>query len=151
LRQLSLRDIEQLMQALLAPEIENKDAQLTQFAAWLFAETDGQPLFLTETLKALVADGLVQPTAIPAPAVGAAQAAGQAAWRIDWSRFGGPFVADRRFAYMKVALFVLAFHGILTYRRIGLHADHLPAESIRRRDHIMALRLHFVPGAIFCM
>ncbi len=68
LRELSLRDIEQLMQALLAPEIENKDAQLTQFAAWLFAETDGQPLFLTETLKALVEDGLVQPTATTAPA-----------------------------------------------------------------------------------
>ena len=84
LRELSLRDTEQLIQALQEPEIENKDAQLTQFAAWLFAETDGQPLFLTETLKALIEDSLVQPIATAAPAGGS----GQVAWHIDWSRFG---------------------------------------------------------------
>ena len=78
LRELSQHDTAQLMQTLLEPGIDPRDTPLTQFTAWLFAETDGQPLFLTETLKALVEDGLVQPNVT---------GSGQAAWRIDWSKF----------------------------------------------------------------
>lgn len=48
---------------------------LTRFSDWLFAETDGQPLFLTETLKALFEDGLLRP------------ASAGAAWQVDWLKF----------------------------------------------------------------
>jgi DNA-binding SARP family transcriptional activator/predicted ATPase len=74
LRELSQHDTEQLMQTLLEPGIDPRNTPLSQFTEWLFAETDGQPLFLSETLKALVEDGLVQ-------------SSGQDAWRIDWSKF----------------------------------------------------------------
>jgi len=64
---------------LLEPEEDNQDAPtavdtqllLTRFSHWFFVETDGQPLFLTETLKALVEDGLIRP------------AAAGAAWQVD--------------------------------------------------------------------
>ena len=90
LKKLSQRDTEQLIQTLLASETDDRDTPLTQFTAWLFAETNGQPLFLTETLKALVEDGLVQPNATPAPSSFDARSGGtgQTAWHIDWSKFG---------------------------------------------------------------
>ncbi|MFO7679138.1 MAG: BTAD domain-containing putative transcriptional regulator [Chloroflexota bacterium] len=78
LKELSQRDTEQLIQTLLEPEIDHRDTPLTQFCEWLFAETNGQPLFLTETLKALVEDGLVQPNVA---------GTGQAVWHIDGSKF----------------------------------------------------------------
>jgi DNA-binding SARP family transcriptional activator len=37
------------------------DRSLSQFSSRLFEETDGQPLFLAETLKALIGDGVIQP------------------------------------------------------------------------------------------
>lgn len=75
LRELTQRDTEQLAWTLLASPTQQAGSPLPQFSAWLFAETDGQPLFLTETLKALVEDGLIQP------------AEHGAAWRIDWAKF----------------------------------------------------------------
>ncbi len=58
-------------------------AALAQFSHWLFMETDGQPLFLTEALKVLVAEDIVRPAAAGAPAA----SAGQAVWQLNWSRF----------------------------------------------------------------
>ena len=75
-RELSRGDTAQLIQTLLAPETDRSETALTQFTEWLFAETEGQPLFLTETLKALVEDGLVQPSATAAPAAGWGRAPG---------------------------------------------------------------------------
>ena len=88
LRELNQQDTEQLIQMLLASETDNKDFPLTQFTAWLFAETSGQPLILAETLKALVEDGLVQPnvTAAPSSFDSRTGGSGQAAWRVDWSK-----------------------------------------------------------------
>ena len=57
--------------------------QLSQLNRWLFAETDGQPLFLTETLKTLAAEGIVQPNAAGA------------GWQIDWARLDEQFVSSR--------------------------------------------------------
>ena len=75
LRELSQLETAQLVQQLLTSEMNHANEPLTQFSDWLFTETDGQPLFLTETLKALVDDVLVQPTA------------GGAAWQVDWAQF----------------------------------------------------------------
>ena len=76
LNEFSQPETAQLIQRLLAPENEQDKPELTQFSNWLFTETDGQPLFLTETLKSLVADGLVkrddQETAV---------------WQIHWDTF----------------------------------------------------------------
>jgi DNA-binding SARP family transcriptional activator/predicted ATPase len=81
LGELSQAETEQLIRSLLEPEAGTNglpaDAVerlpvLTQFSHWLFEETDGQPLFLTETLKALVEDGLVRPDR------------NSAAWQVDW-------------------------------------------------------------------
>ena len=81
---LSRAETEQLIQALLEPAAarrqrhplsEDQHAQLTRFSRWLFEQTDGQPFFLVETLKALVESSLMQPD----PAT--------AAWRVDWTRF----------------------------------------------------------------
>ena len=69
LNALSHAETEQLIRVLLEPEAENKGASptavdtqslLTRFSRWLFRETGGQPLFLMETLKSLVEDGLIQ-------------------------------------------------------------------------------------------
>jgi predicted ATPase/DNA-binding SARP family transcriptional activator len=73
---LSGGETEQLIRALLELEVggaENQP-QLTGFTRWLFQETDGQPFFLVETLKALVEAELFQPEA------------GTQAWHIDWSK-----------------------------------------------------------------
>ena len=75
LGELSQTETAQLVQVLLTPVAENDHvtpadiamadiatrSALPKFSQWLFKETDGQPLLLAETLKALVADGLVQP------------------------------------------------------------------------------------------
>ncbi len=74
LSELSQTETEQLIRGLLEPDESDDDASLTQFSHWLFSETEGQPLFLTETLKALVEDGLIQPDTTT---VG---------WRIDWAK-----------------------------------------------------------------
>ncbi len=75
LGKLSRTETAQLIQTLLEPEIDNNDEALTQFSDWLFAETDGQPLFLTETLKAMVEDGLVRPDTT------------SSSWHIDGEKF----------------------------------------------------------------
>jgi DNA-binding SARP family transcriptional activator/tetratricopeptide (TPR) repeat protein len=95
---LSGAETEQLMRNLLEPEEEVESApadgfenrsQLTRFSRWLFEETDGQPLFLVETLKALMQQGLFQPDMT------------SAAWRVDWARLDEqalgpePWVAPR--------------------------------------------------------
>ncbi|MEM7798855.1 MAG: AAA family ATPase, partial [Chloroflexota bacterium] len=46
---------------------------LTEFSDWLFDETAGQPLFLTEALKILARDGVIRPE--------------QTKWQLDWPRF----------------------------------------------------------------
>ena len=48
-------------------------SEVSRFRDWLFTETAGQPLFLTETLKALVAEGVVTHAASSA-----------AGWQVDW-------------------------------------------------------------------
>ncbi len=87
LGELSQAETEHLIRVLLEPEaathgLETQSpltspARISEFSGWLFAETDGQPLFLTETLKALVEDGLVRPDTT------------SAAWQVDWSKFDG--------------------------------------------------------------
>ncbi len=80
---LSEAETEQLIRTLLEPAESRNGAppagvenppQLTRFSHWLFEETNGQPLFLTETLKALVEGGVVQPETT------------SVAWRVDWSK-----------------------------------------------------------------
>jgi DNA-binding SARP family transcriptional activator/predicted ATPase len=80
---LSGAETEQLIRTLLKPEEEADGAppagdqnlsQLTRFSRWLFEETDGQPFFLVETLRALVEEGLVRADT------------GSGAWQVDWSK-----------------------------------------------------------------
>jgi DNA-binding SARP family transcriptional activator/tetratricopeptide (TPR) repeat protein len=79
---LSAQEIEQLIHALFeskeegnsAPDKVGNQSQLTLFGRWLFKETDGQPFFLVETLKALVERGLFQP------------GTGAIGWQVDWSK-----------------------------------------------------------------
>jgi DNA-binding SARP family transcriptional activator/predicted ATPase len=79
---LSATETEQLIRTLLeAKEGENgvpdgaeEPSQLTRFGRWLFKETDGQPFFLVETLKALVEQGLFQP------------GKDVMGWQVDWSK-----------------------------------------------------------------
>ena len=54
----------QLVHTLLEPQIGDPQTGelLTRFSDWLFAETAGQPLFLTEMLKALAADKVLRQT-----------------------------------------------------------------------------------------
>jgi predicted ATPase len=63
------------MQTLLEAERAQDAERLTQFSEWIFAETAGQPLFLTETLKALVDNGFVQPNRTTAR------------WQLDGAKF----------------------------------------------------------------
>ena len=83
LASLSGGETEQIIRALVEPGVEDhgepaaggrQEPQLIRFSRWLFEETDGQPFFLVETLKALVEDGLVRPDY------------GSAAWQVDWSQ-----------------------------------------------------------------
>jgi DNA-binding SARP family transcriptional activator len=80
---LSGAETEQLIRTLLEPEEGQHGApppgveklsQVTRFSRWLFEETDGQPFFLVEMLKALVEEGLVR------------QDANSVAWQVDWSK-----------------------------------------------------------------
>lgn len=81
---LSAAETEQLIRALLEPAeggngtssvgIEEL-SRLTRFSRWLFAETDGQPFFLAETLKALIEEGLVRPDT------------NSESWLVDWPKF----------------------------------------------------------------
>lgn len=84
LSELSQAETDQLVRMLLSSDTEG-DGRVTansaarssksQFSQWLYKETDGQPLFLAETLKALAEDGLVQPNATGT------------AWQIRQSKF----------------------------------------------------------------
>ncbi|MGD2049309.1 MAG: BTAD domain-containing putative transcriptional regulator, partial [Chloroflexota bacterium] len=74
-------ETEQMIRTLLEPEEDgapsagdDKPPHLIRFSRWLFEETDGQPFFLVETLKALVDEGLVRPDT------------DSTAWHVDWSR-----------------------------------------------------------------
>lgn len=58
-------------------------ASLAHFSRWLFTQTNGQPLFLTEALKVLVEDTIVRPDPTVAPKAGSAHVV----WRLDWSLF----------------------------------------------------------------
>ena len=103
LGELSQAETEQLVRVLLtSADITTSDSAthstLTQFSRWLFTETDGQPLFLTEALKVLVERGVVRPLPSPAPrSTGTGQAStgtGQASagpeqtvWQLNGSRF----------------------------------------------------------------
>jgi len=92
---LSQPETEQLVQVLVTPAADRTasadsaladtatQSALAQFSHWLYTETEGQPLFLTEALKVLVEEGVVRPTPTPAPAA----SAGQAVWQLNWSRF----------------------------------------------------------------
>ena len=86
--ELSQAETEQLVQVLLTPaaitpsEIATQSA-LTKFGRWLFQETDGQPLFLTEALKVLVEEGVVRPQPSPDPSAGS----GQPVWQLNGSLF----------------------------------------------------------------
>ncbi len=79
---LSQRETRQLIERMLETEVGDNDglladqaqASLIRLSDWLFAETDGQPLFLTETLKALLDEGLV------------VRGASSIEWQVDWNR-----------------------------------------------------------------
>ena len=71
LSELSQQETVGLLQMLL--ELDDETQKLAQFSKWLFAETEGQPLFLAETLKALVGEGLVLSSGI------------DSSWQVDWA------------------------------------------------------------------
>jgi DNA-binding SARP family transcriptional activator/predicted ATPase len=79
---LSRAETEQLIHALFeskegedgTPDGAGNQSQLTRFGRWLFKETDGQPFFLVETLKALDEQGLFQPGT---DVIG---------WQVEWSK-----------------------------------------------------------------
>jgi DNA-binding SARP family transcriptional activator/tetratricopeptide (TPR) repeat protein len=81
---LSGAETEQLIRSLLEPgegeddsppaDVE-KPSQLSRFSRWLFEETDGQPFFLMETLRALAADGLLRPDT------------DSDVWIVEWPKF----------------------------------------------------------------
>lgn len=80
LKALSEADTVQLIEALLdrldiQPTGDEALSPIAGFSHWLFAETEGQPLFLTETLKVLVEEGVVQPDETAAT------------WQLDRSKF----------------------------------------------------------------
>ena len=77
-------ETERLIHSLLEPEVTGihalpnglgKASRLNRFSRKLFQETDGQPFFLAETLKAFVEQELLQPEE------------NSGAWRVDWSKF----------------------------------------------------------------
>ena len=82
LEALTQTETERLMQRLLGSATADGD-HLAQFGNWLFAESGGQPLFLAETLKALVADELVRPDEATAR------------WQLDGERFAHVRAAGR--------------------------------------------------------
>ncbi|MGD8805937.1 MAG: BTAD domain-containing putative transcriptional regulator, partial [Chloroflexota bacterium] len=83
LTQLSEAEIQELIRTLLEPDAGGDEvasaqteelSQLARFSSWLFQETEGQPFFLVETLKALVEANLVRPEP------------NSAAWQVDWRK-----------------------------------------------------------------
>lgn len=83
---LSGTETEQMIRTMLEQkEAAGLSKQLARFADWLFEETDGQPFFLTETLKALVEEGLVRPEA------------DSETWRVEWAKLeeGAPGTESR--------------------------------------------------------
>ncbi|MDT8305393.1 MAG: BTAD domain-containing putative transcriptional regulator [Anaerolineae bacterium] len=81
LEALSAAETEELIRTLVgvegngqAPEGNGESSRLTRFSRWLFEETDGQPFFVVETLKALADDGFVHPDKHAAT------------WHLDWQR-----------------------------------------------------------------
>ena len=77
LNELSEQETTHLLERLLAGQTSeaSKTSEVSRFCDWLFTETAGQPLFLTETLKALVDEGVVTHAASSA-----------AGWQLDWAR-----------------------------------------------------------------
>lgn len=84
LAEFSGAETEQLIRSLLGPKDEDdsaslataeKKVQLARFNRWLFEETEGQPFFLAETLKALAEEGLFRPDMT------------SGGWQIDWPKF----------------------------------------------------------------
>jgi DNA-binding SARP family transcriptional activator len=86
---LSPTETARLVETLFSPDAGNGDgpSTLTQFSDWLFKETAGQPLFLTEALKILAEDGVIRSEQAPLASSGQAPSSGQVAWQLDWSRF----------------------------------------------------------------
>lgn len=77
LSELSEQETTHLLERLLVAQTSEvlETSEVSRFRDWLFTETAGQPLFLTETLKALVDEGVV------------AHASSTAArWQVDWAR-----------------------------------------------------------------
>jgi DNA-binding SARP family transcriptional activator/tetratricopeptide (TPR) repeat protein len=90
---LSAAETKQLIHTLFESELEEdsapdgvgKSSQLTSFGSWLFKETDGQPFFLVETIKALVEQGLFQP------------GKDLRGWQVNWSKLDvGALESDTR-------------------------------------------------------
>lgn len=80
---LSRAETGQLINGLIGASLEDEMARLPEFCDWLYNETDGQSLFVVETLKALVEDCVFRP----------APDADQ--WRIDWSQFDEQLLHSR--------------------------------------------------------
>jgi DNA-binding SARP family transcriptional activator/tetratricopeptide (TPR) repeat protein len=80
---LSHAETGQLIHALTGASLEDEMARLPEFCDWLYNETDGQSLFVVETLKALVEDSVFR----PAPQTDQ--------WRIDWSQFDEQLLHSR--------------------------------------------------------
>ncbi len=94
LSKLSQAETAQMMQALLSPEAGHAAAAggrtvQAQFSDWLFAETQGQPLFIAEALKVLAEDGIIRHESGNASQAGASSLSRseQTVWRLDGSRF----------------------------------------------------------------
>lgn len=93
LSKLSQAETAQMMQVLLSPEAGHDAAggrtALAHFSDWLFAETEGQPLFIAEAMKVLAEEGIIRykpGNASPAGSL-TLSAAGQTVWRLDGSWF----------------------------------------------------------------
>jgi DNA-binding SARP family transcriptional activator len=121
LGELSQAETEQLLRMALEPEAGQHDASLTQFSNWLFAETDGQPLFLTETLKALVEESLVRPVTT------------SAAWQIDWQKLDEQKLGSSR----------KLFHGVQEIIRGWLGRISDPAGELLAAASVLAQNASF--------
>ena len=132
---LSQLETTQLIQQLLQPMADNDATPLTRFSDWLFRETDGQPLFLTETLKALVEEGLVRPETVfitfgklnPVAQLRAA------VWHLDASKFDAQM--QRLDGYI--------LPGILQIVRSWLNRITVPASKLLTAASILANEITF--------
>lgn len=89
---LSPTETTQLLHMLLTPEGATTDlgtadratpGAFSHLSRWLFAQTQGQPLFLTEALKVLVEENIMRPDPSVAPTAGSAHIV----WQLDWALF----------------------------------------------------------------